>query len=100
MTRPHTTQMQKLAPAYRASRGGTRSGGRPVRIPGRATVLMVCAVVGAIGLTACSKATSSGSVPGTSGAFGTVLPASGPPHAGTITWGVAWHGADLDLPGD
>jgi peptide/nickel transport system substrate-binding protein len=89
MTRPRTTQMQKLAPASRASRGGTRSRGKPVRIPRRVAALTVCAVVTATGLAACSKASSSGSVPGTTGAFGTVPSASGTPHAGTLTWAEA-----------
>ncbi len=52
----------------------------------RATALAVCAVVGAMGLAACSKGSSSGSISNASGAFGSVPPASGTPHAGTITW--------------
>jgi peptide/nickel transport system substrate-binding protein len=52
----------------------------------RAVTLAVCAVVVAGGLAACSKASPSGWVTSTSGAFGAVPPASGTPHAGTITW--------------
>jgi peptide/nickel transport system substrate-binding protein len=52
----------------------------------RSATLAVCAVVAAVGLAACSKAAPSGSVTATSGAFGAVPPASGTPHAGTITW--------------
>jgi peptide/nickel transport system substrate-binding protein len=49
--------------------------------------LAVCAVVGAVGLAACSQgSSSSGSVANSSGAFGSVPAASGTPHAGTITW--------------
>jgi peptide/nickel transport system substrate-binding protein len=49
-------------------------------------MLAVCAVVATMGLAACSKVSPSGSVTSTSGAFGAVPPASGTPHAGTITW--------------
>jgi peptide/nickel transport system substrate-binding protein len=52
----------------------------------RPTTLAVCAVVTAMGLAACSKASPSGSISGTTGALGSVPPASGTPHAGTITW--------------
>jgi len=55
----------------------------------RGTALAVCAVVGAVGLAACSKSSSSGSVSNTSGACGAAPPASGTPHAGTITWAEA-----------
>jgi peptide/nickel transport system substrate-binding protein len=49
--------------------------------------LAVCAVVGALGLAACSQSSSSsGSVSSTSGGFGSVPAASGTAHAGTITW--------------
>jgi peptide/nickel transport system substrate-binding protein len=49
--------------------------------------LAVCAVVGAVGLAACSQgSSSSGSVANSSGAFGSVPAASGTPHVGTITW--------------
>jgi len=49
--------------------------------------LAVCAVVGALGLAACSQSSgSSNSVSSTSGGFGSVPAASGTPHAGTITW--------------
>jgi peptide/nickel transport system substrate-binding protein len=52
-----------------------------------ATKLAVCAIAGALCLAACSKSSnSSGSVSGTTGAFGSVPAASGTPHAGTITW--------------
>ena len=55
----------------------------------RATKLAVCAIVGALGLAACSKSsTTSGSVSST-GAFGSVPAASGTAHAGTITWAEA-----------
>jgi len=57
-----------------------------VSIPRRARTLAVCAVAGALGLAACSGAGSSGSVSSVSGAFGSVPPAGGTPHAGTITW--------------
>jgi peptide/nickel transport system substrate-binding protein len=57
-----------------------------VSIPRPAATLTVCAVVATVGLAACSKASSSGSVNTVSGAFGAVPPASGTPHAGTITW--------------
>ena len=43
-------------------------------------------MVATAGLAACSKAGPSGSVSSASGAFGSVPPASGTPHAGTITW--------------
>jgi peptide/nickel transport system substrate-binding protein len=49
--------------------------------------LAVCAVVGALGLAACSQgSSSSNSVSSTSGGFGSVPAASGTAHAGTITW--------------
>jgi peptide/nickel transport system substrate-binding protein len=60
-----------------------------VGVPRRVTALAVCGVVAAMGLAACSKAAPSGSVSGTSGAFGTVPSASGTPHAGTLTWAEA-----------
>jgi peptide/nickel transport system substrate-binding protein len=53
------------------------------------TLLAVGAVAAAVGLAACSKAPSSGSVNSTSGAFGSVPPASGTPHAGTLTWALS-----------
>jgi peptide/nickel transport system substrate-binding protein len=53
----------------------------------RRMTLAVCAVAAAMGLAACSASSSSGgSVSTTSGAFGSVPPASGTAHAGTITW--------------
>jgi len=64
-----------------------------VGTPRRAATLAVCAVVAAMGLAACSKASPSGSVTSTSGAFGAVPPASGRPHAGTITWAESPGGA-------
>ncbi len=82
MTRPHIAQTQKPEPGT----GTARSRGKPVRLPGRVMALAVCAVTAAAGLAACSKANSSGSVASTSGAFGSVPPASGTPHAGTLTW--------------
>jgi len=48
--------------------------------------LAACAAAGALALVACSKNNSAGSVAGTTGAFGSVPPASGTPHPGTITW--------------
>jgi peptide/nickel transport system substrate-binding protein len=53
------------------------------------TLLAVGAVAMAMGLAACSKAPSSGSVSSTSGAFGEVPAAVGTPHAGTLTWAEA-----------
>jgi peptide/nickel transport system substrate-binding protein len=64
-----------------------------VSIARRAATLAVCAVVAIMGLAACSKASPSGSVTSTSGAFGAVPPASGTPHAGTITWAESPGGA-------
>jgi peptide/nickel transport system substrate-binding protein len=84
MTRPCTAQARGLEPGARAGGGATRSHGKPVSIARRAATLPVCAVVAAMGLAACSS--PSGSVTSTSGAFGSVPPASGTPHAGTITW--------------
>jgi peptide/nickel transport system substrate-binding protein len=54
--------------------------------PRRAMALAACALAGVLGLAACAKGNSSGPVSATSGAFGSVPPASGTPHAGTITW--------------
>ena len=54
-----------------------------MRIVRQAAKLAVLAIIGATVLAACTKSsTSSGSI---SGAFGAVPPASGTPHAGTIT---------------
>jgi peptide/nickel transport system substrate-binding protein len=86
MIRPRTAQTRKLASGTRASRGITRPRGMRVGLPRRATALAVCAVVGTIGLAACSAANSSGSVNSVSGAFGSVPAASGTAHAGTLTW--------------
>jgi peptide/nickel transport system substrate-binding protein len=55
----------------------------------RAIALVACAAAVATGLAACSKAPSRGSVNTTSGAFGSVPPPSGTPHAGTITWALS-----------
>ena len=55
----------------------------------RPAALAVCAVVAAMGLAACSKASPSGPVSHSSGAFGAVPPATGTPHAGTISWAEA-----------
>lgn len=63
-----------------ARRAARLSAARPV------TLLAVGAVAAAMGLAACSKAAPSGSVNSTSGAFGSVPPASGTAHAGTLTW--------------
>jgi peptide/nickel transport system substrate-binding protein len=60
-----------------------------VGAPRRVTALAVCGVVAAMGLAACSKAAPSGTVSSTSGAFGSAPPASGTPHAGTVTWAQA-----------
>jgi peptide/nickel transport system substrate-binding protein len=57
-----------------------------VGIPRRAATLAVCAVAAAMGVAACSKASSSGSVTSAAGAFGAVPPATGTAHAGTLTW--------------
>jgi peptide/nickel transport system substrate-binding protein len=51
-----------------------------------ATALAVGAVAVSVGLAACSKAPSSRPVLSITGAFGSVPPASGTPHGGTITW--------------
>jgi peptide/nickel transport system substrate-binding protein len=89
MTRPHAAQARKAQPGTRADREAARSRGKPARTPRRATALAACAVVAAMGLAACSKANSSGSVTSTSGAFGSVPPGSGTPHAGTVTWALS-----------
>src|SRR3974390_1287659 len=84
MTRLCTAQARELEPGARAGGGATRSHRRPVSIARWAATLAVCAVGAAMGLAACSS--PSGSVTSPSGAFGAVPPASGTPHAGTITW--------------
>jgi peptide/nickel transport system substrate-binding protein len=53
------------------------------------TLLAVSAVAAAMGLAACSKAPSSGTVTSTTGAFGEVPAATGTPHAGTLTWALS-----------
>jgi peptide/nickel transport system substrate-binding protein len=83
MPRPRTAQAGQLDPGIGRA---TRSRGKAVRIPRRVTALAACGVVAAMGLAACSKAAPSGSVASSTGAFGSVPPASGTPHAGTITW--------------
>jgi len=77
MTRRDTAKTTKTGHGTRAARRGAL---RPV------TALAVGAVAAAMGLAACGKAPSSGSVNAPTGAFGSVPPASGTPHAGTITW--------------
>ena len=86
MARPHTAQARKLKPGTRANRATARLRVRPMSLSRRGTALAVCAVAGAMGLAACSKAAPSGTATSTSGAFGTVPAASGTPHAGTLTW--------------
>src|SRR5690242_6079680 len=81
MTPPHTARATKPGHGTGAARRAVRlSASRPV------TLLTVGAVAAAMGLAACSKAPSSGSVSTTSGAFGEVPAATGTPHAGTLTW--------------
>ena len=81
MTRPNIARTRIPWLGTGAARTKARLGfSRPV------TVLAVGAVAAAMGLAACSKANSSGSVNSVSGAFGTVPPASGTAHAGTLTW--------------
>jgi peptide/nickel transport system substrate-binding protein len=55
----------------------------------RSMTLAVCALAATLGLAACGKGNSSNAISGTSGAFGSVPPASGTPQAGTITWAEA-----------
>ena len=85
MTRLFTARHGEQCPAG----GVTRERGKPMTSSHRATKLAACAVVAAIGLAACSKASSGGSVSSTTGAFGSVPAASGTPHAGTITWALS-----------
>jgi peptide/nickel transport system substrate-binding protein len=81
MTRRDTAKATKPGHGTRAARRATRRCiSRPV------TLLAVGAVAAAMGLAACSKAPSSGSVTSITGAFGSAPSASGRPHAGTITW--------------
>jgi peptide/nickel transport system substrate-binding protein len=70
---------------------GTGAARRAVRLSASrsVTLLAVGAVAAAMGLAACSKAPSSGSVSSTSGAFGEVPAAVGTPQAGTLTWAEA-----------
>jgi peptide/nickel transport system substrate-binding protein len=84
MIPPHTARATKPGHGMGAARRAVRlSAARPV------TLLAVGAVAVAMGLAACSKAPSSGSVSSTSGAFGEVPAAVGTPHAGTLTWAEA-----------
>jgi peptide/nickel transport system substrate-binding protein len=52
----------------------------------RAMILAACAAAGAMVLAACSTSSSGGSGFNSSGEFGSVPPATGTAHAGTITW--------------
>ena len=84
MIPPHAARATKPGHGMGAARRAVRlSAARPV------TLLAVGAVAMAMGLAACSKAPSSGSVSSTSGAFGEVPAAVGTPHAGTLTWAEA-----------
>ncbi len=84
MIPPHTARATKPGHGMGAARRAVRlSASRSV------TLLAVGAVAAAMGLAACSKAPSSGSVSSTSGAFGEVPAAVGTPHAGTLTWAEA-----------
>ena len=84
MIPPHAARATKPGHGMGAARRAVRlSAARPV------TLLAVGAVAVAMGLAACSKAPSSGSVSSTSGAFGEVPAAVGTPHAGTLTWAEA-----------
>jgi peptide/nickel transport system substrate-binding protein len=93
MTQPRDAGARTREPGTWAGWGAALSRGRgaarPRGIPRRATTLVVCAVVAATGLAACSKASPSGSVASSTGAFGSVPPPSGTPHAGTITWALS-----------
>ncbi len=81
MTRPHAPKATKPGHGTEPARWAVRlSASRPV------TLLAVGAVAAALGLAACSKAPSSGSVSTTSGAFGEVPASTGTAHAGTLTW--------------
>ena len=76
MTPREAAEGRKPGHGMGAARRAVRlSASRPV------TLLAVGAVAAAMGLAACSKAPSSGSVSSTSGAFGTVPAAVGTPHA-------------------
>ena len=84
MIPPHAARATKPGHGMGAARRAVRlSAARPV------TLLAVGALAAAMGLAACSKAPSSGSVSSTSGAFGEVPAAVGTPHAGTLTWAEA-----------
>ena len=84
MTPREAAEGRKPGHGMGAARRAVRlSASRPV------TLLAVGAVAAAMGLAACSKAPSSGSVSSTSGAFGEVPAAVGTPHAGTLTWAEA-----------
>jgi peptide/nickel transport system substrate-binding protein len=84
MISPHTARATKPGHGTGAARRAVRRCvSRPV------TLLAVGAVAAALGLAACSKAPSSGSVSTTSGAFGEVPASTGTAHAGTLTWAEA-----------
>ena len=84
MTPREAAEGRKPGHGMGAARRAVRlSASRPV------TLLAVGAVAATMGLAACSKAPSSGSVSSTSGAFGEVPAAVGTPHAGTLTWAEA-----------
>ncbi len=84
MTPREAAEGRKPGHGMGAARRAVRlSASRPV------TLLAVGAIAAAMGLAACSKAPSSGSVTSTTGAFGTVPAASGTPRAGTLTWAEA-----------
>ncbi len=86
MARPQTVQARKLGPGMQAGRTAARSRVQPLWASRRAMLAAVCAVAVAIGLAACSKASSGGGISNSTGAFGTVPAASGTPVAGTVTW--------------
>jgi peptide/nickel transport system substrate-binding protein len=85
MIQPGVTQGRQLKSRARAGWRGARSHETLLSIPRRLTALAMCTVVAVMGLAACSKANPGGAVSNLSGAFGSVPPASGIPHAGTIT---------------
>jgi peptide/nickel transport system substrate-binding protein len=89
MARPQTVQARKLGPGMQAGRTAARSRVQPRWASRRALLAAVCAVAVAVGLAACSKASSGGGISNSTGAFGTVPAASGTPVGGTITWALA-----------
>jgi peptide/nickel transport system substrate-binding protein len=66
--------------------GGERLRMKRTTISSQAFRLAACAVAVSLGLAACAKSTSGGSVSNSTGAFGSVPAASGTPQAGTVTW--------------